>query len=191
MQFSSLTGSSGVDGEGYGTYNGEDPAHRGPSSTNEESYPHGDRKISGTDYLHTTQASIDMAGNGIDLSASDMAAEERWQAQYLQTAKPKTRSYIGSMDLWDWSVIEQEKKTGKKKVKKVFRLIGRLAPNATQVHPSLRGSGGLIRTTPIREADHDFVKVSSGLIQNCIPFLIIRVLSFYICCIYSSGHSCA
>lgn len=77
----------------------------------------------------------------------------------------EARSYRGSMDLWDWSIIEQEKKLGKKKVKKIFRLMGRLAPNATQVHPSLRGSGGLIRTTPIREADHEFVKVSSGSIE--------------------------
>lgn len=109
-----------------------------------------------------TEASVDMTGNEIDLSTSDMAAEEQWQAQYLQTTTLKARSHVGSMDLWDWSIIEQEKKLGKKKVKKIFRLIGRLAPNATQVHPSLRGSGGLIRTTPIHEADHEFVKVSSG-----------------------------
>lgn len=95
-----------------------------------------------------------------------MTEEEEWQAQYLQTTTSKARSYRGSMDLWDWSIIEQEKKLGKKKVKKIFRLIGRLAPNATQVHPSLRGSGGLIRTTPIREADHEFVKVSSGRIYK-------------------------
>lgn len=155
-----------MDGEVYGTHNGEDPAHRGLSLTNEESY------------LHTTAASKDMAGDRVDSSASDMAAEEQWQAQYLQPAKPKSRSYTGSMDLWDWSIIEQEKKIGKK-VKKIFRLIGRLAPNATQVHPSLRGSGGLIRTTPIREADHDFVKVSSGSIKNFVPCFIIHLSLFF------------
>jgi len=155
-----------VDGEGNGTYNGEIPAYRKSSPTNGEDYLHGVEEIEGTGYLHMTEASMDLTRNEIDLSSADTAAEEQWQAQYLQTATLKARSYIGSMDLWDWSIIEQEKKLGKKKVKKIFRLIGRLAPNATQVHPSLRGSGGLIRTTPIREADHEFVKVSSGSIDT-------------------------
>lgn len=151
-----------MDGEG----NGENSAYRKPSPTNGEDYLHDVGESAGTGYPHMTQASVDVAGNEIDLSTSDMAAEEQWQAQYLQTATLKARSHIGSMDLWDWSIVEQEKKLGKKKVNKIFRLIGRLAPNATQVHPSLRGSGGLIRTTPIREADHEFVKVSSGSIET-------------------------
>ncbi|KAG0617849.1 hypothetical protein M758_4G020100 [Ceratodon purpureus] len=159
-------GISGVDGNGHGTYSGEDRAHAGSLPTDDENYQHDTGEVAGTSYCHTTEASVDMVGNGMDYSASDLAAEEQWQAQYLRTAKPKARSYIGSMDLWDWSIIEQEKKIGKKKVKKIFRLIGRLAPNATQVHPSLRGSGGLIRTTPICEADHEFVKVSSGRIYK-------------------------
>jgi hypothetical protein len=160
----------------------EDPAHEGSSPTNEEDYQHGAGEVVGTSYLHPTEGSVDMAGNGTDLSVSDMAAEEQWQAQYLQTAKPRVRSYVGSMDLWDWSIIEQEKKVGKKKVKKLFRLIGRLAPNATQVHPSLRGSGGLIRTTPICEADHEFVKVSSGSFKSLVPCFIIVIPLSYIYC---------
>lgn len=137
-------------GNSDGEYGGEDR----PSPTN------------GEERLDGVEASVDTTGNELGLSTSiDMTEEEVWQAQYLQTTTSKARSYRGSMDLWDWSIIEQEKKLGKKKVKKIFRLMGRLAPNATQVHPSLRGSGGLIRTTPIREADHEFVKVSSGSIE--------------------------
>lgn len=159
-------GNSGVDGEGNDPYIGEYSTYRKSPPANGEGQLHGVGDIMGTGYLHMTQGSVDMNGTEIDLSTFDTAAEEQWQAHYLQTATLKARSHIGSMDLWDWSIIEQEKKLGKKKVKKTFRLIGRLAPNATQVHPSLRGSGGLIRTTPIREADHEFVKVSSGRVYK-------------------------
>lgn len=176
-----------MDGEGYGTFNGENSADREPSTTNGEDL-HGVGETAGAGgYLQMTEASVDMAGNGIDLSTSDMAAEEQWQAQYLQTVTLKARSYVGSMDLWDWSIVEEEKKLGKKKVKKTFRLIGRLAPNATQVHPSLLGSGGLIRTTPIQEADHEFVKVSSGSIFHD-PFIWYNCLVFVVS--HGSGQTC-
>ncbi|XP_024365827.1 uncharacterized protein [Physcomitrium patens] len=161
--------SLGMDGEDRGTFGGgEDPAYRGSSPIHTENYLYEDGKIAGADYTYVTHLSENLPGSDADLitTASVVTAEEQWQAQYLPAAKLKPRTYSGSMELWDWSIVEQEKKVSKKKVKKIIRLVGRLAPNATQVHPSLRGSGGLIRTTPILEADHEFVKVSSGRIYK-------------------------
>ncbi|CAM6050481.1 unnamed protein product [Sphagnum compactum] len=96
--------------------------------------------------------------------------EEQWHAHYSQVPRPgvRVRLYPGSIELWDWTTVEQEQKTAKKKKarKLSVRLVGRLAPNSNNLHPSLGGSGGFIRTSPISEVDHEFVKVSSGRIYK-------------------------
>ncbi|CAK9200592.1 unnamed protein product [Sphagnum troendelagicum] len=96
--------------------------------------------------------------------------EEQWHAHYSRVPRPgvRVRLYPGSIELWDWTTVEQEQKTAKKKKarKLSVRLVGRLAPNSNNLHPSLGGSGGFIRTSPISEVDHEFVKVSSGRIYK-------------------------
>ncbi|CAM6028713.1 unnamed protein product [Sphagnum balticum] len=96
--------------------------------------------------------------------------EEQWHAHYSRVPRSgvRVRLYPGSIELWDWTTVEQEQKTAKKKKarKLSVRLVGRLAPNSNNLHPSLGGSGGFIRTSPISEVDHEFVKVSSGRIYK-------------------------
>ncbi|CAK9253982.1 unnamed protein product [Sphagnum jensenii] len=99
-----------------------------------------------------------------------ISVEEQWHAHYSRVPRPgvRVRLYPGSIELWDWTTVEQEQKTAKKKKarKLSVRLVGRLAPNSNNLHPSLGGSGGFIRTSPISEVDHEFVKVSSGRIYK-------------------------
>lgn len=135
-------------------------------------------KDSNGENFESAESFMESSENQLDPSALHIAEEEHWQAQYLQTTKSKKRSYIGSIDLWDWTKVEQVKENKKRKAtRSIVRLVGRLAPNSSQVHPSLGGSGGLIRTTPVFEADHNFVKVSSGSTETFIniPFSVLRM----------------
>jgi hypothetical protein len=140
--------------------------------------------------LQSAESFMESSENQLDPSAFRVTEEEHWQAQYLQATKSKKRSYVGSIDLWDWTKVEQVKENKKRKAtRSIVRLVGRLAPNSSQVHPSLGGSGGLIRTTPVFEADHNFVKVSSGSIQTFAKhsFQCSEII-LYEACPYLSGR---
>lgn len=145
-------------------------AYKGEHSNGGLSLPE-ERHLSYDQGDTTDEASMDLAEGHTNPSELRMVEEEQWRAQYIQAAKPRVRSHVGSIDLWDWTTVEQERKVAKKKKTKVIiRLVGRLAPSSSQIHPSLGGSGGFIRTSPVCEVDHEFVKVSSGTTfcsQNC------------------------
>ncbi|KAG6547129.1 hypothetical protein Mapa_011381 [Marchantia paleacea] len=93
--------------------------------------------------------------------------EEQWHAQYGQVVREKSRDYMipGAVDLWDWIILDKESKASKQgKSKK--QLVGRIVSSVTRLHPSLSGTSGLIRTSAIKAAELDFVKVSSGKIYR-------------------------
>ncbi|BBN17909.1 hypothetical protein MPTK1_7g17940 [Marchantia polymorpha subsp. ruderalis] len=93
--------------------------------------------------------------------------EEKWHAQYGQVVREKSRDYMipGAVDLWDWIILDKESKASKQgKSKK--QLVGRIVSSVTRLHPSLSGSSGLIRTSAIKAAELDYVKVSSGKIYR-------------------------
>jgi len=143
----------------------------------EYEYGNNNRTVSGNGQVHSyaadlTEAPSEAATDGQRESALEVgiSVEEQWHAHYSRVPRPgvRVRLYPGSIELWDWTTVEQEQKTAKKKKarKLSVRLVGRLAPNSNNLHPSLGGSGGFIRTSPISEVDHEFVKVSSGRIYK-------------------------
>jgi hypothetical protein len=99
------------------------------------------------------------AEEGYSTEDGQKKEEEQWQAQFGQVVKEKAtqHSIPGSIDLWDWAIVEMEPhhKTGKISKK----LVGRIASSVTKL---VSASSGLIRTSVIRAAEIGFVKVSSG-----------------------------
>ncbi|CAM6105758.1 unnamed protein product [Calypogeia fissa] len=90
--------------------------------------------------------------------------EEQWQAQFGQVVREKAKEYHipGVIDLWDWMIVEMEPNS--LKLGKVLKkLVGRITSSVTKL---VSASGGLIRTSAIRAAELDFVKVSSGKIYK-------------------------
>lgn len=158
----------------------------------EYEYGNNNRTVSGNGQVHSyaadlTEAPSEAATDGQRESSSEVgiSVEEQWHAHYSRVPRPgvRVRLYPGSIELWDWTTVEQEQKTAKKKKarKLSVRLVGRLAPNSNNLHPSLGGSGGFIRTSPISEVDHEFVKVSSGERQRQKHFLHDYRQGFLVC----------
>jgi hypothetical protein len=158
----------------------------------EYEYGNNNRTVSGNGQVHSyaadlTEAPSEAATDGQRESSSEVgiSVEEQWHAHYSRVPRPgvRVRLYPGSIELWDWTTVEQEQKTAKKKKarKLSVRLVGRLAPNSNNLHPSLGGSGGFIRTSPISEVDHEFVKVSSGARQRQKHFLHDYRQGFLVC----------
>lgn len=83
-------------------------------------------------------------------------------AQYGQVTEANEESGldIQIVDLWNWEMIRETRKDGKRKV---TRLVGRLVKGSSKLHPSVPSRRVRLKTAPICEAHLDLISVTSGL----------------------------
>ncbi|EPS60288.1 hypothetical protein M569_14516, partial [Genlisea aurea] len=99
--------------------------------------------------------------------------EENWRAQYGQVSHQSTTEdrtlHLQAVDLWDWSLVKELRKDGKKEVS---RLIGMLTKRTAKLHPSVSSARRIFKTAPVCETHLDVVRVTSGRVYRLrIPSL--------------------
>lgn len=107
---------------------------------------------------------VDYASEGVSDEGFSWE-EENWRAQYGQVfpSREEPHPKILAIDLWDWSLVKEEKR---KRKRQVAHLVGRLVRQSTKLHPSVPSGNRLLKTAPICQVLLDLVRVRSGKVYR-------------------------